>query len=59
MAPEMIERKSFSGKEADIFSLGVLMFITTIGNFPFVEASKSDSLYNLLTQPNQNENYWK
>ena len=39
MAPEILERKSYNGFKADIFSFGVLLFITTIGTFPFVEAS--------------------
>ena len=58
MAPEILERKSYDGFKADIFSFGVLLFITTIGNFPFVEASKSDNYYRLLSQPDHTDEFW-
>ena len=59
MAPEILERKSYDGSKADIFAIGVLLFISTIGNFPFVEASKSDKYYSLLSQPNHTDQFWK
>ena len=36
MAPEMLERKSYDGRKADIFSAGVIIFILVVGLFPFV-----------------------
>jgi serine/threonine protein kinase len=36
MSPEVLERAKYNGFKADIFSLGVLLFTSTIGNFPFV-----------------------
>jgi serine/threonine protein kinase len=58
MAPEILQRKSYDGFKADIFSFGVLLFITTIGNFPFVEASKSDKYYSLISQPDHTDEFW-
>jgi len=40
MAPEVSELKLYDGYKADIFSMGVILFITTIGNFPFPEGTK-------------------
>ena len=39
MAPEVLKKINYNGNQADIFSLGVLLFISIIGNFPFVQAS--------------------
>ena len=58
MAPEILERKSYDGFKADIFAIGVLLFISTIGNFPFVEASKSDKYYSLLSQTKLTDEFW-
>ena len=38
MAPEILEMKSFDGQKADIFALGVIMFVTVMGVFPFQAA---------------------
>lgn len=35
MAPEIRESKVYDGKKADIFSLGVILFIIVVGIFPF------------------------
>lgn len=40
MAPEVSELKLYDGYKADIFSMGVILFITAIGNFPFPEGTK-------------------
>ena len=45
MAPEVIERKAYDGKRADIFSLGVLLYFLTTGAYPFYEASRCDCYY--------------
>lgn len=39
----------YSGRQADIFALGVILFILHFGIPPFYEASKDDRLYKLLT----------
>lgn len=60
MAPEVSELKLYDGYKADIFSMGVIFFITTIGNFPFPEGTKQDKYYNLLTssKPEKVQRYW-
>jgi len=60
MAPEVSELKLYDGYKADIFSMGVIFFITTIGNFPFPEGTKQDKYYNLLTssKPEKVLRYW-
>ena len=35
MAPEIKLGKRYDGRQVDIFSLGVIMFITALGCFPF------------------------
>lgn len=42
MAPELIERRGYDGKKADMFSLGVILYFLTTGYYPFMEASRSD-----------------
>lgn len=35
MAPEIIMRKQFCGMKADIWALGVLLFVIVTGTYPF------------------------
>jgi len=42
MAPEILEKKYYDGTKADIFSLGVLLFILVVGRFPFRRANDED-----------------
>jgi serine/threonine protein kinase len=35
MAPEIFEKKKYDGEAADVFSLGVILFILATGSFPF------------------------
>lgn len=44
MAPEIIELKEYDGFKADVFSLGVILFIMIQGTFPFSQA-KADEYY--------------
>ena len=48
MAPEIINGKSYDGKKADIFSLGVILYYIVIGRFPFKEAKPSDYSYKFI-----------
>lgn len=57
MAPEIKERKVYDGRKSDIFSLGVILFISVLGLFPFGEAKKDDFYYNILLEGNINK-YW-
>jgi len=40
MAPEIIQNKSYSGEEVDLFACGVFLFTTYMGWFPFAIASR-------------------
>lgn len=58
MAPEIKEGKVYDGKQIDMFSTGVILFIIVQGIFPFKEAKKDEYFYNLLMQ-GKLEQYWK
>ena len=54
-APEIIKGKPFDGEKADIFSLGVLLFVLRTKKYPFVipgskniSFSKQENLYKLI-----------
>jgi len=57
MAPEIKEGKIYDGRKTDIFSAGVILFIITLGTFPFKEAKKEDKYYSLLVEGKHDE-YW-
>jgi len=48
MAPEIKEGKTYDGKQIDMFSIGVILFIIIQGIFPFKEAKKDEYFYNLI-----------
>lgn len=48
MAPEIKYGKTYDGREVDLFSIGVIIFIIVQGIFPFKEAKKDEYFYNLL-----------
>jgi serine/threonine protein kinase len=58
MAPEIKEGKTYDGRQIDIFSCGVILFIIVQGIFPFKEAKKDEYFYNLILQ-GKFEHYWK
>jgi serine/threonine protein kinase len=58
MAPEIKEGKTYNGKQVDMFSTGVILFIIVQGIFPFQEAKKDEFYYNLLMKGDY-ETYWK
>lgn len=58
MAPEIKEHKIYDGTKADIFSVGVILFIIVQGIFPFSEAKPDEYYYKLLVEGNL-EKYWK
>lgn len=39
MAPEVVQRKEYRGEAADIWALGVLLFVSLTGIFPFKGAT--------------------
>ena len=58
MAPEIKEGKQYDGRQIDIFSTGVILFIIVQGIFPFKEAKKDEYFYNLLLT-GKFDTYWK
>ena len=59
MAPEIISGKKYSGFKADIYSLGIILFSSVIGYFPFNYAPKRDKKYSLLFNPKLQDKFWK
>jgi serine/threonine protein kinase len=47
MAPELVQRQPYSGKPVDMWSLGVILFVSICGSFPFVARSYA-ALYQLI-----------
>jgi len=58
MAPEIKEGKTYDGRQTDIFSAGVILFIIVLGIFPFSEAKKDEYYYKLIYE-GKLEKYWK
>jgi len=57
MAPEIKEGKVYDGKQIDMFSIGVILFIIIQGIFPFKEAKKDEYFYNLIIN-GKLDTYW-
>ena len=59
-SPEMKKANftGYDGIKSDIFSLGVLLFVITVGRFPFKTSSFSDKKYRLIMSKRY-EHYWK
>ena len=55
--PEMWEKGKFTGVEADIFSLGALLFNLIAPSFGFLQAKKDDPYYSLIIEDKEKE-YW-
>lgn len=58
MAPELWNSKSFDGRQADVFSMGVLIFNMLVGRFPFDKATSKDPWYSHMMKNNKDE-FWK
>ena len=59
-APEMFccATKGYDGVYADIFSLGIVLFILVMGFYPFDKPSITDSKYKLISKKDYN-GFWK
>lgn len=42
------ERKPYSGRSADLFSMGVILFLLVKGTFPFLNADEEDFYYSKI-----------
>jgi serine/threonine protein kinase len=58
MCPEIHENKTYNGEKADIFSLGVLIYVLKTGKFPFCKATKDDPAYKFHFK-GDTTNFWK
>lgn len=58
MAPEIKEGIVYDGKQTDVFSIGVILFIIVMGIFPFKEAKKDEYFFALLHNKKYDK-YWK
>lgn len=57
MAPEIIIANYYNGIKADIFSLGVILFVINFGRIPFEFASIKDNLYRIIAHKDY-ERFW-
>lgn len=58
MSPELISAEPYQGHIADIFALGIILFIMYSGHPPFNSASPADTHYKLLVT-NRADLFWK
>lgn len=58
MAPEIKIGKTYDGKQIDVFSTAVILFIIVQGIFPFKEAKKDEYYYNLICK-GEFQKYWE
>jgi serine/threonine protein kinase len=56
-APEILNKKPYSGSCADLFSCGVILFVLVTGKLPFGKAVVFDSYYKNFIK-NEYENFW-
>ena len=56
-SPQIFKCKPYNGSKADIFSLGVILFILVVGMFGFKKADHNDEKYRCIMN-NQINNYW-
>ena len=60
-SPEILDESPYKGVDADIFSLGVVLFNLITGNFGFFTSEKRDTSYKLIINKNDEsfKSYWK
>ena len=58
MSPELIRKEAYQGYQADLFALGIILFILYAGHPPFEKAHVNDSYYKLLVT-NRADLFWK
>ena len=60
-SPEILDESPYKGVDADIFSLGVVLFNLITGNFGFFTSEKRDTSYKLIINKNDQsfKSYWK
>ena len=59
MAPEVVAGEFYNGEKADLFSVGVCLFLLAGRRFPFMgDASPTDPMYSLIKQGKYKE-FWE
>jgi len=53
LAPEIFLARKFSGKKADIFACGVILFMLVTGRPPFFKATSTDTFYQYFASRNE------
>lgn len=53
MSPEILANKEYSGKQADLFAIAVIMFILITGHPPFINATMDDRYYKKIWTGNK------
>jgi len=47
MCPELVKKIAYNGAKADVWALGIILYLMLVGNFPF-RASNEPELYRLI-----------
>ena len=50
MAPEILRREVYDPGKADVWALGVLLYVMIVGAFP-INAKNNDELFRLISKP--------
>lgn len=56
-SPERNRDTPYNGYQADLFALGIMLFVMVSGCRPFEVATEEDDMYNLIIQGNQDD-FW-
>jgi serine/threonine protein kinase len=48
MAPEILQNQPYQGQQADLFALGVVLFLMETGRSPYTRARQEDKHYALI-----------
>lgn len=58
MAPEVYLHQAYDGQKADIFSIGVILFLMVTGHLPFTRADPKNPLYKVFIS-NSPDAFWQ
>jgi len=58
MSPELLEKNEYQGNQADLFALGIILFILFTGHPPFEQANSTNAHYKYLMN-NREDLFWK
>ena len=49
MSPELVQKKEYNGFAADIWALGVVLFVMMTGNFPFKAKGEKELINRIIS----------